>query len=108
MALPLMLSRSRRIVGCDVTYATSGFHLSPFPKKVVESRMPSIRPEARIEPLKGEETMSPIRWDPFREFNTLPARLGGFFGRDWETPMSTTTWNPSVDIFENDNEVVVK
>ena len=49
-----------------------------------------------------------IRWDPFREFNTLPARLGGFFGRDWETPMSTTTWNPSVDIFENDSEVVVK
>ena len=52
--------------------------------------------------------MSLIRWDPFREFNTLPARLGGFFGRDWDMPMSTTTWNPLVDIFENDNEVVIK
>ena len=52
--------------------------------------------------------MSLIRWDPFREFNALPARFGGFFGRDWEAPLSTTAWNPSVDIFENDNEVVVK
>jgi len=46
------------------------------------------------------------KWDPFREFNTLPAWR--FFGRDWEAPLSTTAaWNPSVDIFENDNEVVV-
>jgi HSP20 family protein len=52
--------------------------------------------------------MSLTRWDPFREFNTLPARLGGFFGKDWELPTATTVWNPSVDIFENDNEVVVK
>ncbi len=51
--------------------------------------------------------MSLIRWDPFREFNTLPARLG-FFGKGWEAPVATTTWNPSVDIFENDNEVVMK
>ena len=51
--------------------------------------------------------MSLIRWDPFREFNTLP-RLGAFLGKDFEAPMSTTAWNPSVDIFENDNEVVVK
>jgi HSP20 family protein len=52
--------------------------------------------------------MSLIRWDPFREFNALPGRFGGFFGRDWEAPLSTTAWNPSVDILENDNEVVVK
>ena len=52
--------------------------------------------------------MSLIRWDPFREFNALPARLGGFFPKEWETPRLATTWNPSVDIFENDNEVVVK
>jgi HSP20 family protein len=49
--------------------------------------------------------MSLTRWDPFREFNTLPSRL---FGRDWETHASTTVWNPSVDIFETDNEVVIK
>jgi HSP20 family protein len=51
--------------------------------------------------------MSLIRWDPFREFNTLPTRLGGLFGKDWEVPLSTTAWNPSVDIFENENEVVI-
>jgi len=44
---------------------------------------------------KGEKTMSLIRWDPFREFNTLPARYA-------------TGWNPSVDVFENENEVVFK
>jgi HSP20 family protein len=58
--------------------------------------------------LERRSTMSLIRWDPFREFNTLPVRLGGLFGKDWETPMSTTTWNPSVDIFENDNDVIIK
>jgi HSP20 family protein len=52
--------------------------------------------------------MSLIRWDPFREFNTLPSRFGNFFGKDWEQPLSTTPWNPSVDIFETDNEVVIK
>ena len=52
--------------------------------------------------------MSLIKWDPFREFNTLPARFGGFFGKDWDAPMTTAAWNPSVDIFENDNEVVIK
>src|SRR5437773_10675757 len=51
--------------------------------------------------------MSLIKWDPLREFNTLPARLA-FWGKDWEEPLSTTTYVPSVDIFETDNEVVVK
>jgi HSP20 family protein len=52
--------------------------------------------------------MSLIRWDPFREFNTLPARFGGLLNKDWDAAMSTTAWNPPVDIFENDNEVVIK
>ena len=54
--------------------------------------------------------MSLIKWDPFREFNALPARLAfwGKWGKDWEEPLSTTTYVPSVDIFETDNEVVVK
>ncbi len=49
--------------------------------------------------------MSLIKWDPFRDFNTLPAR---FFGKEWEAPLAATVWNPSVDIFENDNEIVIK
>lgn len=52
--------------------------------------------------------MSLIKWDPFRELNTFPGRIGTFLGKDWENAMSTTAWNPSVDIFENDNDVVVK
>ena len=52
--------------------------------------------------------MSLIKWDPFREFDTLNERVGGFLRKNWEAPMSTTVWNPAVDIFENDNEVVIK
>jgi HSP20 family protein len=51
--------------------------------------------------------MSLTKWDPFREFNALPARFG-LLGNPWQMPMSTTTWNPSVDIFENENEIVFK
>ena len=52
--------------------------------------------------------MSLVRWDHFREFNALPRRLGKFFEKDFEPYMSTTAWNPSVDIFENDDAIVVK
>src|ERR1051326_1439253 len=52
--------------------------------------------------------MSLVKWDPFHEFNLLNDRLGNFFGRGWESPPSVTAWNPSVDIFENDNEVIFK
>ena len=52
--------------------------------------------------------MSLIRWDPFRDLSTLPVRFGGLLGEDWKLPMATTAWNPLVDIFENDNEVVIK
>jgi HSP20 family protein len=43
-----------------------------------------------------------------RELNALNERFDRFMGKDWNTAMSTTAWNPSVDIFENDNEIVVK
>lgn len=52
--------------------------------------------------------MSLVKWDPFRELNALNARVGNFLGRNWDGPLSTTAWNPLVDIFENDNEVVIK
>jgi HSP20 family protein len=48
--------------------------------------------------------MSLIRWDPFRELN----RLAGFMGPRGEAPLSTTAWNPAVDIFENETEIVIK
>ena len=52
--------------------------------------------------------MALIKWDPFRDFNTFTERFGNFPNRYFNAPVSTTAWNPSVDIFENDNEVVVK
>jgi HSP20 family protein len=52
--------------------------------------------------------MSLIKWDPFRELNMFPVRFGRFLDKDWEKAMSTTAWNPSVDIFENDSDIVVK
>ena len=52
--------------------------------------------------------MSLIKWDPFRELNMFPGRFGRFLDKDWEKGMSTTEWNPSVDIFENDSDLVVK
>jgi HSP20 family protein len=45
--------------------------------------------------------MSLIRWDPLRELNKM------MVGR-WDLPSSTTEWNPAVDIFETENEVVIK
>src|SRR5262245_24240389 len=51
--------------------------------------------------------MALIKWDPFREFGTS-AKLGRFFGDDWELAASTTSWNPPVDIFDTDSEIIVK
>jgi HSP20 family protein len=52
--------------------------------------------------------MSLIKWVPFREFNTLNERFANFPVRNWEARLSTIAWNPAVDIFENDNEIVIK
>ena len=51
--------------------------------------------------------MSLVKRTGFGEFDKALARLG-LFGPDWDTQLPATTWNPLVDIFENDNEVVVK
>src|SRR5436309_5767406 len=57
--------------------------------------------------------MAVSRWDPFRDLNVLQGRMNRLFddaGRGWrgEEPASTTTWSPSVDIFETENEIIVK
>ena len=54
-----------------------------------------------------------VRWDPFRELNTLENQFNRIFGtngRSWPArpPSDTTTWSPNVDIFEADNELVLK
>jgi len=57
--------------------------------------------------------MAITRWDPFRELNVLQDRMNRLFddaGRGWraDEPASTTTWSPAVDIFETENEIIVK
>ena len=57
--------------------------------------------------------MALIRWDPFRELNSLEnqfTRIFGTNGRSWPArePSDTTTWSPNVDILEADNELVLK
>jgi HSP20 family protein len=52
--------------------------------------------------------MSLLKWDPFRELNPFDKGLTAFMRPSWEMPASTTAWNPAVDIFENENEIVIK
>lgn len=57
--------------------------------------------------------MAVVRWDPFRDLNTLQDRMNRLFddaGRTWRTdePSATTAWSPAVDIFETEGEIIVK
>ncbi len=57
--------------------------------------------------------MALVRWDPFRELNSLETQFNRIFGtntRSWpgREPSDTTTWSPNVDIFEAENELVLK
>jgi HSP20 family protein len=57
--------------------------------------------------------MAVVRWDPFRDLGLLQDRMNRLFddaGRGWrnDEPAATTSWSPSVDIFETEGEIVVK
>ncbi len=57
--------------------------------------------------------MAVIRWDPFRDLNTLQERMNRLFedaNRGWraEEPSSTTSWSPAVDIYETESEIIVQ
>lgn len=52
--------------------------------------------------------MSLVKWDPFRGLNAFDRGFTGLMGPHWETPASTMAWNPAADIFENENEIVIK
>ena len=57
--------------------------------------------------------MAAIRWDPFRDLNTLQDRMNHLFeqaNRGWRSdePSATTAWSPSVDIFETEGEIIVQ
>lgn len=56
--------------------------------------------------------LSITRWDPFRGLNTLQEQMNRLFegtvfrGRGNDSAL--TTWAPAVDIYETENELVVK
>ena len=56
--------------------------------------------------------MAIIRWDPFRDIVTLREKMNRLFedavtARGEEKDMISSTWTPSVDIFETENELIL-
>ena len=56
--------------------------------------------------------MNMINYDPFRELRALQDEVNrvfsGSFGRSGESGMMRGAWNPSVDIFENKDQIVLE
>ncbi|MFZ0340294.1 MAG: Hsp20/alpha crystallin family protein [Terracidiphilus sp.] len=51
------------------------------------------------------------RWDPFREVVVLQRRLNPLFGgpsTETENPLTTASFTPAVDVYEDDKKVVLK
>jgi HSP20 family protein len=52
------------------------------------------------------------RWDPFREFTTLQGRMNRLFqdsfGDSREEALTTTTFAPAVDVYEDEHNVTLK
>jgi HSP20 family protein len=56
--------------------------------------------------------MAIIRWDPFRDLITIREKMNRLFeeavtSRGEEKDMMSSSWSPSVDIFETENELVL-
>ena len=58
--------------------------------------------------------MTIVRWDPFRDVATLQDRINRLFSesfgqtRDLEDDMKECAWRPAVDIYEAENEIVMR
>jgi HSP20 family protein len=57
--------------------------------------------------------MALVRWDPFRELESMQNRLNRLFAdvpsqRSGEDGMSFSGWSPAVDVQETDNEFLIK
>jgi HSP20 family protein len=55
--------------------------------------------------------MAITRWDPFREVVALQNRLNSVFGNmnnENENPMTTASFVPAVDVYEDEKKVVLK
>lgn len=56
--------------------------------------------------------MAIIRWDPFRDLLTLREKMNRLFedvvtARGQEKEFISSTWNPAVDIYESENQLVL-
>ncbi len=55
--------------------------------------------------------MTITRWDPFREVVALQNRMNSLFGNlsnESENPLTTASFVPAVDVYEDDKKVVLK
>jgi HSP20 family protein len=56
--------------------------------------------------------MTVVRWDPFRDLITLQDRMNRLFDESMRgarpADEGTTSWSPAVDIYETENEIVLK
>ena len=58
--------------------------------------------------------MTLVRWSPFREMLTLQDRMNRLFNDTdfrpslWNEDVAMTNWNPVVDIYDEDNKIVIK
>jgi len=57
--------------------------------------------------------MAIVRWEPFRDMMTMQREFDRFFKEAFtpffgEGELSTRTWAPPVDIYETENDIVVK
>jgi HSP20 family protein len=54
--------------------------------------------------------MTVTRWDPFREVVTMQNRLNSLFGglNAEDSPLTTASFVPAVDIYEDDKKVMLK
>jgi HSP20 family protein len=58
-----------------------------------------------------EIIMAITRWDPFREVVTLQNRLNSLFGSlnsETESALTTASFTPAVDVYEDEKKVVLK
>ncbi len=55
--------------------------------------------------------MAITRWDPFREVVALQNRMNSLFGNlnnETESPLTTASFVPAVDVYEDEKKVVLK
>jgi len=55
--------------------------------------------------------MAIVRWDPFREVAALQNRINSLFGdlnSETGSPLTTASFIPAVDVYEDDKKVVLK